>query len=424
VNFRAEITIARIIARLNVGGPAIQAILMTEALRAKGYRTLLLSGEVPPGEASLEYLAQARGVVPTKISTMSRRVSSMKDLASFWRLLGILRREKPLVVHTHTAKAGTLGRIAAFLARTPVRVHTFHGHVFNGYFSPKTTRAVIAIERFLARRTDRIVAVSESQKRELSETYRIAPAEKIEVIPLGFDLDPFLQVEEKKAAQDSSSVAELPAWSVGWIGRFAPIKAPGLFVECAALVHNEHPGARFMMVGGGELRSQCESQIRRQQLDQAVRIVGWRRDLAQVYSQLDLVVCTSSNEGTPMALLETMASGRAFVATDVGGVRDLMVGLGHKCGDMEVFANGILVPCDAHALARAVIHLGQKPELRRSMGRVGREYAKAKFSHHRLADDLDALYLSLARSKGCLPLFQVTAESSRSTVLSSSQKGT
>ena len=169
MNSKHNLTIARVIARLNVGGPAIQAILMTDAFRQKGYRTLLLTGEVPEGEGSMEYLARERNIAPIKIGTLSRRISWHKDLATLWQLIRILRRERPLVLHTHTAKAGTLGRLAALATGVPVRVHTFHGHVFRGYFSPLVTRAFLAVERFLARHTDRIIAISDSQKHELAE---------------------------------------------------------------------------------------------------------------------------------------------------------------------------------------------------------------------------------------------------------------
>src|SRR5437667_7228825 len=167
---------------------------MTDAFQRKGYRALLFSGEIPPGEGSMEYLARERGVDVVKISTMSRSVSFLGDVKSLWRLIRMFRRERPLVVHTHTAKAGTLGRLAAWITGVPVRVHTFHGHVFDGYFSPGLTRIFLAVERFLGRRTDCIIAISESQRKELSETYQVSTPDKITTISLGFDLERFLTV--------------------------------------------------------------------------------------------------------------------------------------------------------------------------------------------------------------------------------------
>ena len=404
MNSGHNFTIARVIARLNIGGPAIQAILMTDAFRQKGYRTLLLTGEVPATEGSMEYLALQKDVVPMKIGTMSRRISWYKDLTTLWQLVRILHREKPVVLHTHTAKAGTLGRLAAMATGVPVRVHTFHGHVFRGYFSPFVTRIFLAIERFLACHTDRIVAVSESQKQELAEVYRIAPAEKISVIPLGFDLEPFLGVNGRVGTLRSSLHCNAETFLVGWVGRLTTIKDPDLFLSCASHLVCDSRNVRFALVGDGELRRRCEEQVDVARLGHAVSLTGWQQHLDRIYADLDLIVLTSINEGTPVALLEAMASGKAFVAADVGGVRDLMVGAATRQGGFEVFNNGILAPRDSKVLAHAVAYLMENPEMRRAMGQVGRKFVKARFSSQRLADDLESLYLSLARSKRNLPL--------------------
>jgi glycosyltransferase involved in cell wall biosynthesis len=403
MNPSADFTIARVIARLNIGGPAVQAILMTEALRQRGYRTLLLTGEVPEGEGSMEYLASEKNVVPVKIGTLSRRISWYKDVTTLWQLIRILRRERPLILHTHTAKAGTLGRLAAIAARVPVRVHTFHGHVFHGYFSPALTRMFLAIERFLARHTDRIVAISDSQKHELAEVYRIAPAEKISVIPLGFDLSPFLKVNGHIGTFRNSVDCKADAFLVGWIGRLTKIKDPDLFVSCARQLVSNSQNVRFAVIGDGELRSHCENQVESAGLGHLIRFTGWQQKLDHIYSDLDLVVLTSINEGTPVALLEAMASGKAFVSTDVGGVRDLMVGAPTKQGGFEVYKNGILAPRDGKVLAHAVAYLMENPEIRQEMGAAGRNFVRARFSSARLADDLESLYLSLARSKRSFP---------------------
>ena len=395
-------SIVRLIARLNVGGPAIQAILMTEAFQKKGYRALLLTGEVPPGEGSMEYLAEERGVQPIKIARLSRKISSISDLKSLWRLIRIFQLERPTVVHTHTAKAGTLGRLAAMLTGVPVRVHTFHGHVFSGYFSPALTQVFLAIERFLARQTDCIVAVSTSQRNELVETYKIAPAEKIIVIPLGFDLDRFLRVREPHGIFRASVRCAPAAHLVGWIGRMTAIKDPALFLESAARIHAALPSAKFVMVGDGDLRQDCEGRIRQAGLEPKVSLAGWKRDLSPVYADLDLLLLTSITEGTPLALLEAMAAGRCFVSTDVGGVRDLMIGPGRKEEGWERFENGILVPRDSRRLAEAAQYLLLRPELRREMGSAGKEFVRKVYSSDRLASNLEELYVKLARQKKCL----------------------
>jgi|HubBroStandDraft_1064217.scaffolds.fasta_scaffold05439_6 glycosyltransferase involved in cell wall biosynthesis len=401
---KPNLTIATVIARLNIGGAASQAILMTEALREKGYRSILLTGEVPASEGSMEYLALDRNIIPIKIGTMSRSVSWHKDLTTLWQLIRILYREKPDVIHTHTAKAGTLGRLAAIATGVPVRVHTFHGHVFRGYFSPFVTRIFLCIERFLARHTDCIIAVSDLQKRELAQVYRIAPADKILALPLGFDLAPFLAVNERVGVLRNSLGCGTDTFLVGWVGRLTAIKDPSLLLHCARHLSTRSRDLRFAVIGDGELRKHCEEQIAAAALGHTVSLAGWQQHLDRIYADVDLVVLTSINEGTPVALLEAMASGKAFVSTDVGGVRDLMVGPSIKQGSFEVFENGILAPRDGKVLADAVAILMDNPETRRAMGQAGRNFVKAHFSSQRLADDLESLYLSLGRSKQNLPL--------------------
>jgi glycosyltransferase involved in cell wall biosynthesis len=392
-------TIARVIARLNVGGPSTQAVLMTEAFRNKGYRALLITGDIPAGEGSMEGLARERGVVPRKIRTLSRRVSFGNDVRSFWELIKLFRRERPVVVHTHTAKAGALGRCAAILTRVPVRVHTFHGHVFRGYFSPAKTRICIAIERLLARGTDCIVAISESQRRELVETYKIAPARKVVTIRLGFDLDRFLSVPELARERDELECGKIGKLRVGWIGRMTAIKAPLWFVETAQRILLQLPSALFVMIGDGELRCDCEAAIRRSGLAEKITLLGWKSDLAQEFAAMDLLILTSINEGTPLALLEAMASGRPFIAPDVGGVRDLMNGSSYKEQGWARFDNGILVPRDLDLISAAALYLLRRPALRREMGVAGREFVRRGYSHLRLTNDLEKIYLQLAEKK-------------------------
>ena len=399
----ADFTIARVIGRLNIGGPAVQAILMTDAFRKRGYRTLLITGEVPPTEGSMEHVARGLGVVPIKLGTMSRKVSWLNDLITLWQLIRIFRHEKPLLVHTHTAKAGTVGRLAAVLARVPVRVHTFHGHVFHGYFSPLATWVIRAVERLLAAHTDCIIAISESQKRDLAELYSIAPARKIAVIPLGLDLDRFLAVKGRTGKFRESLGCKAQSFFVGWVGRLTAIKDPDLFLACASELAAVSQEMRFVVVGDGELQSQCRNQVRSMGLEQNVALAGWQKYMDCVYADLDLVVLTSINEGTPLSLLEAMAAAKAFVAVNVGGVRDLMIGSARCQDGYEIFSNGILVPRDSSVIVRAVSFLFQNAELRRAMGNAGREFVSARFTTERLADDLEDLYLFLAGRKRCIP---------------------
>ena len=275
-------TIARVIARLNIGGPAMQAILMTDAFRKKGYRALLLAGEVPAGEGSMEYLAREKDIVPIKIGTMSRRISWRKDLTTFWQLVRVHRERRQFSIPTLRKRA----RSADWRRSQPeiLRVHTFHGHVFRGYFSPLVTRIFLVIERFLARHTDCIIAISESQKQELAEKVnRIAPAKQISVIPLGFALYPFLRVQERRVQDrrvQESRVEErlvqeqrveeqrVPAQAghlrqslgydaatflVGWVGQLTAIEVPDLFLRCARQLAGNSRNFRFVLVGGRRL---------------------------------------------------------------------------------------------------------------------------------------------------------------------------
>jgi glycosyltransferase involved in cell wall biosynthesis len=392
------INVAHVITRLNVGGASVQVILATEALCARRHHAVLLSGELSAKEGSMHYLAEAVGIPVVTIRGL-RRECGIGDPLALLRLIRIFRRERPDIVHTHTAKAGTLGRIAALLTGVPVRVHTFHGNVFHGYFPWPIGWAIRCVERVLAQFTDCLITISESQRRQLAETYYIAPSEKIVSIPLALDMKGLLKIEgfEGKLRGDlSCSPGEV---LVGWVGRLTAVKAPELLFDCARLV-GTNGGCRFVMVGDGELRAQCEQRLHSLGLESQLTMVGWQRELVAIYADLDLVVLTSINEGTPVTLLETMAAGRPFVATDVGGVRDLVVGAALRRDGLEIFENGILVPAgNPQALADAVRYLIGNSKLRYAMGRAGREFVESRFSPDRMATDLERLYRNLLDRK-------------------------
>ena len=394
-----ELRLGRVIARLNVGGPAIHVILLTAALRHKGYQSLLVVGDVPEGEASMEYFAVERGVAFTRIAGMSRGLSLWHDLRAFVRLIRLFRAERLTIVHTHTAKAGALGRLAATVCGVPVRVHTFHGHVFSGYFSGWRSRLAVAIERVLARFTDRIVAISDSQRRDLVQTYRIADGRKVRVVPLGLDLDPLLALTGPRGAFRQSIDCPDRSLLVCWIGRLTAVKAPERFLELADRIARSEHDVRFAMVGDGEQLPLVAERIRQLGLSR-VALTGVSRSMAEVYADVDLVVLTSHNEGTPVALIECMAAGKPFVATAVGGVPDLMAGSSESRQGFQVFENCILTETSADAIHAGVEYLLTKPETRRTMGAAGRRFAAGRFSADRLADDLDRLYREVLAEKG------------------------
>jgi glycosyltransferase involved in cell wall biosynthesis len=388
------VKIVRIIARLNVGGPAIHVVLATRGLQQRGNESLLVAGPVPKIEGNMEYYAAKWDVSFTQVPQLVRPLSPWKDLVALWTIYKLLRREKPDVVHTHTAKAGTLGRTAAFLARVPVVVHTFHGNIFDGYFSSAATRLFLSVERFLARFTDRIIAVSKSQSDDLINKFRIASPDKLQVIRLGIDLEPFHTMSSNRLHCGLIDGKGVPV--VGWVGRFVEVKDPLLFVDVAHALKSSGANAKFVMVGDGPLRPAVEARISGLGLQQDFTLSGWQRDMPNVYANFDLTVLTSQNEGTPVAMIESMAAGRPFVAVNVGGMPDLMVGTAQRNEGFEIFDNGILVGSrDVPTLANALKQLLRDEQLRARMSAAGRDFALRSFSKERLADDLEALYIKL-----------------------------
>lgn len=379
-----SVVVHRVIARLNVGGPAMHVVNVTRALDALGgarrWRTRLVAGSVPPTEGDMGWYAQERGVDVTLLPAMSREISALDDLRSLVALWRLFRRERPRVVHTHTAKAGTLGRVAAVLAGVPVVVHTFHGHVLGGgYFPPWKTRLFLAIERQLARATAKLVVLTEAQAREMAETLRVAPREKFAVVPLGLELDRFAAVDRSAAARrDARRALGVPedAPAVGIVGRLVPIKNHELFLHALAAA----PSLWGVVVGGGEREDELRALAGRLGLEGRLVWLGWRRDLPVIYPALDALALTSHDEGTPVAVLEALAAGVPVVSRDVGGVAEVLQGAG----------TGRLLPRRAgpDAWARALEEAAGGP----GVDAAARSAVVARYSVDRLARDLAALY--------------------------------
>jgi glycosyltransferase involved in cell wall biosynthesis len=345
----------------------------------------------------MEYLASDAGVSVIRIPELVRPLSPWQDLVAFWRIYRFLRRTKPDVVHTHTSKAGTLGRLAAIFVGVPAVFHTFHGSVFDGYFSPAKTRLFLAIERLLAFFTDRVITVSDKLKKQLSAEYRIAPQDKIEVIRLGFDLREFSGIVQSGVRRTRGQVRG--PLIVGWVGRLTEIKDPLVFVEVAATLKAAGLPARFIMIGDGPLRQVIEAAISERGLNGDLVVTGWQRNMPDVYSDLDLVVSTSANEGTPVTIIEAMAAGCPFVAPNVGGLEDLGQGLAEKHEDFDVYSNGILVSDrKAKSIANAVRFLAENRSLRERMGECGHHFALENFDQDRLVHELESLYEQFVRN--------------------------
>jgi len=406
-----KVKVVRIIARLNIGGPAIQAITLTECLGQDEFTSYLISGKISEEEGDMLPYALERNVRPVIFPELGREISSMNDVVAFVKLVQFLRKVQPHIVHTHTAKAGTLGRLAAWVARVPIKVHTFHGHVFSGYFGWGKTKVYILIERVLALLSDRILVLSEHQRQELVDVYQIAPSHKFKIVPLGFDLEPFFSLSEATGKTPNVEKERFPL-IIGHIGRLVEIKNPFLALASLRLLDFQSTvPVQLWIAGGGPLEVSLKQAAQKEQNSGGVRFLGWQHDMAQLYSSLDIVILTSLNEGTPVVLIEAMASGKPFIATEVGGVRDLMVGIGEQVfgksgGQFTVYENGILVSSqDAHGLADALEFLASDPEKRIAMGKTGREFAKAKYTKERLLKDIRSLYGDLLQKNG----FQVQA---------------
>jgi len=385
----AGVRVLRLFSRLNIGGPSLHVILLSQGLRPLGYETRLVVGREAPREGNMLELAAERGVVCETVAGLGREVAPLRDLVALLGLVRLMREFRPAIVHTHTAKAGLLGRLAARAARVPTVVHTFHGHVLRGYFSAPKEALFRRLETWMARAADALVAVSESVKRDLVEL-GVAEGARIRVIPLGLELDGLAGGALPRGVLRGEAGIPQGAPLVGMVGRLVPIKDVPTFLHAAREVRAKRPDVRFALVGDGEERDGLEALCRTLGLAEAVHFFGWRRDLAAVYGDLDVVVNASRNEGTPVALIEALAAARPVVATAVGGTPDLL-------GRDE---RGLLVPPERPGeLARAVIDALPGSDAARRRALAGREHVMSQYSSQRLIRDVDALYRELRALK-------------------------
>jgi len=394
-----------VIARLNVGGPAIHVINLNTGLDPARFESILVTGTENPGEGTLLDLAMARGIRPIVIpQIVAEATLKPRDLKALIALYQLLRRERPHIVHTHTAKAGFVGRLAARLAGVPTVVHTYHGHVLHGYYSPRTTWVLRRMERILGLLTSRIIAVSEQVKRDLVD-YRVARAEKISVIPLGFDLKPFLDSAMHRGSFRREMSLDNGSPLVGIVGRIFPIKNHRLFLDAAARIAAAVKATRFVIVGDGALRQQMEEYAAQLGIADRVIFTGWRRDLPRIYADLDALVVSSNNEGTPVSAIEAMAAGCPVVATCVGGLPDLI----------DNDQTGYLVPRgDAPALAAAVQRLLRDRDVARRIGETARARVAERFPAERLVADIERFYRDLLAQKGIVTAWSPPSLATRS----------
>lgn len=395
-----------IISRMNIGGSAIHVYLLNKGLNPDKFETLLVTGQISPQEGDMSYLFSPSDKKPIVIPELQREISLRKDLKVIVSLLKILKKEKPDIVHSHTAKAGSIARITVVLYnlfnKEKVRmVHTFHGHVFEGYFSRLQSILFVWVERFLAKSTDVIISISESQKRELSNKFHIAHDNKIKTIQLGLDLSPFLRNEGLKGRFRRIIGVDDNTILIGIIGRFVPIKNHIMFFDSIKMFikHNQEVNVKFIVAGDGELRNELEVYCKKIGISNYVRFCGWIRDVPSVYADLDILALTSINEGTPVSIIEAMASYVPVISTDAGGVQDLL-GSQDSIGsinDFKVCERGILCRTnDTFGFAKGLMYLIQvDPNEKKKRLDNARNYVINRYSKERLLIDIEGLYKEL-----------------------------
>lgn len=407
--------ILRIIARLNVGGPARHVIWLTKDLQDGEFESTLIAGKVPMGEEDMSYLACESGVSPHYIEEMSRELS-LKDAISLLKIYREIKRAKPDIIHTHTAKAGTVGRSAAFFYRwltwstligKPRRVrivHTFHGHVFHNYYGNLTTKLFVAIEKMFAwLATDKIIVISPQQLREINGDFGVGRKIQFETIPLGIDLRPFADNYKKRKAFRDELRADESEVLVGFVGRLTEIKNISMFLKVAGLVRKcEHkmPKIRFVIVGDGHLREPLEDEAQAISLGESALFLGNRIDTDAVYAGVDIVALTSLNEGTPLSLIEAMACGRPVISTEVGAVVDLLGEIEQEHDEFTVRERGIGVQTNSpEKFLKGLIYLAKSEKLRDRLAARGLAFVQKNYSKDRLVNDMKKLYRGLMELK-------------------------
>lgn len=391
--------ILRIINRFNLGGPTYNAAYLTKYLPDR-FETLLVGGMKDPSEDSSQFIVENLGIAPMVLPEMYRDIDLRKDMAAYRRIQSLIEEFKPDIVHTHASKPGALGRWAAHKAGVPVIIHTFHGHVFHSYFNPIKTSIYKRLERKLASVSTRIIAISDKQKEELAHEHEICPSEKVEVVPLGFDLSRFsTDVDQMREVFRTEFGLGEEEVAVGIIGRLVPIKNHHMFLDALKWVCDRSAGkVKGFIVGDGESRTDLEAYAEsiglkhtRDSSEPAdVYFAGWVKKVEYVIAGLDIVALTSKNEGTPVSLIEAQAGRRPIVSTRVGGIEDVVI------PDASALLSE---PDDLPTFRASLLRMANDAELRRKFGMAGGDFVRHRFHFRRLADDFAALYDRLLTEK-------------------------
>ncbi len=389
--------VLRIINRLNLGGPTYNAAYLSKYL-APEFETLLVAGMKDDSEASSEFITEKMGLKPVFIKNMHRALNPINDRKAYKEIVEIIREFKPDIVHTHAAKSGALGRLAAINEGVPIIIHTFHGHVFHSYFNPIKTKIFLFIERYLAKRSSKTIAISNKQFEELCHDFKIDEANKFEIVPLGFDLARFNEnnVEKRKVFREKYGLQENEI-AIGIIGRLVPVKNHAFFLEAFKIAKEKTSKTiKAIIIGDGELKEEIFNKAK--ELDLQINesnssstdiiFTSWIKEIDTALPGLDIVALTSLNEGTPVSLIEAQAAGIPIVSTNVGGIEDVVI-------ENET---ALLAPKDNVSIfSKQLLTLIEDNLLRKKFKANGLANVKTKFSYNRLVSDMRILYKNLLK---------------------------
>ena len=393
--------VLRIINRFNIGGPTYNAAYLTKYL-SPDYETLLVGGVKEEHEKSSEFILENLGLNPTIVLEMRRSINPFQDYLAYRKVKQIIKEYKPDIVHTHAAKAGTLGRWAAIQCKVPVIVHTFHGHVFHSYFGKVKTAIFKVIESYLAKRSTAIIAISKKQKEELCDIHHIVSREKCHIIPLGFDLTRFqTDNKTKRLSFRKKYNIEDDEIAIVIIGRVVMIKNHSLFLDALKFVlDNSKKRVRAFIVGDGDNRKALEEQAKELGIgfttqndnihNKPLCFTSWIKDVDVVYSGADIVALTSLNEGTSVSLIEAEAACKPIISTNIGGIEDIV----------EHGVTGLLVENNnTEAFCQNLFKLVEDAELRKQLSIKGRAFVNNHYHYTRLVSDVKKLYDTLLNLK-------------------------
>ncbi len=383
---KRKLKIIRIQSRICIGGPSVHSEILSKYLDPERFETILIGGALEDGEKERVEELRRLSIQITTIAEMGREISLWSDIKALLKLYQIIYREKPDIVHTHTAKAGAIGRIAAWLAGVPIIIHTFHGHVFHDYFGKVKTWLFIQFEQWLAKITTCIIVISRSQKYDIVTKFRISNKKKVITIPLGLELERFLLIDKDTFHLKNELGISRNEFLIGIVGRIVPIKNHELLLKVIKLLREQQLPVHLCIVGDGELRNELIQSAQEKNILNYTHFTGWRLDMEKIYSGMDLLALSSLNEGTPVAIIEAMASQVPVVATAVGGVPDLI-------SDGET---GLLsAPNDANDLAEKIRQILVNPEMTTKIIKKARESVEKNYHYRRLINDIQNIYEKL-----------------------------